>query len=192
MPCHRHENEIYIVNVPDQGFRAAKLVIKNILRSTLFGMFLSHDCVPNLTTSPERGVPTRGRSCGKPITSKPAPKIASSSARGRRRGNTSSSDPIGTIRDTIPMPCWRVTRARCTGRIFASIAPREYPGPAPNPYATSWPCVLPPEYERADRDPRSHATDRRRPQARFCWTGLNAQTLTSPSARFTAAFNRSA
>src|SRR5712671_1585419 len=69
MPCHRHENEIYIVDVPDQGFRAAKLVIKNILRSTLFGMFLSHDCVPNLTTSPERGVPTRGRSCGKPITS---------------------------------------------------------------------------------------------------------------------------
>jgi hypothetical protein len=54
MPCHRHENEITIVDVPDQGFRAAKLVIRNILQATLFGLPLSHDCLPTLATSPER------------------------------------------------------------------------------------------------------------------------------------------
>jgi hypothetical protein len=59
IPCYRHENEISIVDVPDQGFRAAKLVIRNILQSTLFGMFLEHDCLPNLVTSPEKSTDER-------------------------------------------------------------------------------------------------------------------------------------
>jgi hypothetical protein len=55
LPCDRKENEISIVSVRDQGFFAAKLLVKSNLPAALVGLVASHDCFPNqLLTAVEK------------------------------------------------------------------------------------------------------------------------------------------